>query len=91
MSSDTSAEARPTEDPPTEGDSTDESPAGLPSADEVSEEEREEIEAERKERLDPENRPDSAEVDNTDRDFDTTRGQFTDSEDHGLGPFSDPE
>lgn len=63
----------------------------MDSADEVSDQEREEIEAERKERLDPENRPDAAEVDNTDREFDETRGQFTDSEDQGLGPFSDPE
>ncbi|HYF71856.1 MAG TPA: hypothetical protein VD864_03490 [Nocardioides sp.] len=40
----------------------------------------EEIEAERRERLDPENRPEQAEVDNTDRDFDVERGMFTDSE-----------
>lgn len=39
-----------------------------------------EVEAERQERLDPENRPDNAEVDNTDRDFDVERGMFTDSE-----------
>lgn len=39
-----------------------------------------EVEAERRERLDPDNRPDEAEVDNTDRDFDVERGMFTDSE-----------
>ena len=46
------------------------------------------------ERLDPDNRPDGAEVDNTDRTFDVDRGQFTDSEDYDESepaPFSDPE
>ena len=45
-------------------------------------EDAEEIEQERQERLDPENRPDNAEVDNTDRDFDATKGKFTDAEDY---------
>jgi hypothetical protein len=45
-------------------------------------EDAEEIEAERQERLDPDNRPDGAEVDNTDRDFDVEKGRFTDSEDY---------
>jgi hypothetical protein len=59
---------------------------------ELSQEELDEIEAERKERLDPDNRPEHAEVDNTDRDFDSTTGQFTDHEpDPDLGPFEDPE
>ena len=40
----------------------------------------EEVEEERRERLDPENRPDQAEVDNTDREFDVEKGMFTDSE-----------
>lgn len=40
----------------------------------------EDVERERRERLDPENRPDRAEVDNTDREFDETKGMFTDSE-----------
>jgi len=44
----------------------------------VSEEEQAEIEQTREERLDPENRPESAEVDNTDRTFDPERGEFTD-------------
>ena len=55
---------------------------------------KEEIEAERKRRLDPENRPDGAEVDNTDRTFDHDRGKFTDSEDYDESEppkFSDPE
>jgi hypothetical protein len=40
----------------------------------------EEIEADRQERLDPDNRPDGAEVDNTDRQFDAEKGLFEDSE-----------
>jgi hypothetical protein len=59
---------------------------------EVSEAEREQIEQERKERLDPDNRPDNAEVDNTQRDFDTEHGEFTDADhDEQLGPFSSDE
>ena len=59
---------------------------------ELSQEQIQEIEAEREERLDPDNRPDNAEVDNTDRDFDTSTGQFTDHEpDPDLGPFEDKE
>jgi hypothetical protein len=41
-----------------------------------------EIEKERQERLDPENRPDGVEVDNTDRDFDPEKGMFTDNDDY---------
>jgi hypothetical protein len=67
-------------------------PAATDRTDEVSQAEVDEIEAERERRLDPDNRPDNAEVDNTDRDFDATRGQFTDSDpDPELGPFSDPD
>ena len=40
----------------------------------------EDVERERRERLDPDNRPDEAEVDNTGREFDETKGMFTDSE-----------
>lgn len=48
----------------------------------------EEIEQERERRLDPDNRPDGAEIDNTDRDFDVARGRFEDSDvDEELGPF----
>lgn len=42
-----------------------------------SEEEIKEIEEERERRLDPENRPANAEVDNTQRDFDPEEGEFT--------------
>jgi hypothetical protein len=49
------------------------------------------VEEERGKRLDPDNRPENAEVDNTDRDFDVVKGQFTDSEDDpDIGPFNDP-
>ena len=50
-----------------------------------------EIEQERQERLDPENRPTNAEVDNSARDFDIAAGQFTDHDkDEEIGPFNDP-
>ena len=39
-----------------------------------------EVERERAERLDPDNRPDGAEIDNTDRDFDVEKGMFADTE-----------
>jgi hypothetical protein len=42
--------------------------------------EADEVEQERQERLDPDNRPDAAEVDNTQRTFDETKGLFTDSD-----------
>jgi len=61
------------------------------TADQVPEEVLDEIEQERRERLDPDNRPETAEVDNTDREFDVPRGQFTDSDhDDDLGPYNDP-
>jgi hypothetical protein len=53
-----------------------------------------EIEQTREMRLDPENRPENAEVDNSDRSFDSQRGHFTDVEqyDESAPPqFSDPE
>ena len=43
---------------------------------EISEEEQREIEEERQERLDPDNRPDNSEVDNTNRTFED--GEFKD-------------
>ena len=52
------------------------------------------MEEEREKRLDPDNRPDGAEIDNTERTFDVDRGQFTDSEDYDdsePAPFADPE
>ncbi len=57
-------------------------------ADDIDEEQ---IEQEREERLDPENRPKNAEVDNSARDFDIASGQFTDHDkDEEVGPFNDP-
>lgn len=55
---------------------------GIDPSKEPDEETKQEIDAERDRRLDPENRPDGAEVDNTDRTFDSERGQFTDSEEY---------
>jgi hypothetical protein len=46
-----------------------------PEAEEMSDEE---LEAEREERLDPENRHPHTEVDNTQRDFDAEAGRFND-------------
>lgn len=63
----------------TSGDDERQRSHGLPSPDEVSQEELDEIEAERKRRLDPDNRPEMAEVDNTDREFDLEAGEFVDS------------
>jgi hypothetical protein len=40
------------------------------------------IEDERVRRLDADNRPDNAEVDNTNREFDSSVGMFTDSDDY---------
>jgi len=45
-------------------------------------EDKEDIEKDREERLDPDNRPDGVEVDNTDREFDPEKGMFTDSDDY---------
>ena len=67
---------------------------GIDPTSEPDEETKQEIEEEREKRLDPDNRPDGAEVDNTDRTFDVDRGQFTDAEDYDdsePAPFSDPE
>jgi hypothetical protein len=56
-------------------------------ADSLSADELEEI---RQERLDPDNRPDNVEVDNTQRDFDTNTGKFTDSDmEEDVGPFDE--
>lgn len=51
--------------------------AGEASPDDVD---VEQLEQERQERLDPDNRPDGAEIDNTGRDFDPEVGLFTDSD-----------
>ncbi len=44
---------------------------------ELSDEDKQAVEQEREERLDPENRPANAEVDNTGREFDVEKGEFT--------------
>jgi hypothetical protein len=49
------------------------------------EDELREIEEERERRLDSDNRPDDAEVDNTERTFDSDTGLFTDSEEYDEG------
>ena len=67
---------------------------GIDPEAEPDEETQQEIEQTREERLAPENRPDGAEVDNTQRTFDTDRGMFTDNDDHtedAPAPFADPE
>jgi hypothetical protein len=46
-----------------------------------TEDDESDIEEERKRRLDPENRPENAEVDNTQRTFDAEKGVFEDSPD----------
>jgi hypothetical protein len=56
--------------------------AGLPTQDDVPAETVEQIEQDRQERLDPENRPDGAEINNTDRSFDSGAGKFTDDDDY---------
>lgn len=57
----------------------------------LSEDEVAEIEREREQRLGE--RPENAEVDNTQRDFDATKGMFTDSPgyDEAPAPFPPPE
>jgi hypothetical protein len=49
----------------------------------------EQIEAERRDRLDPANRPENAEVDNTHREFDSEAGMFTDQP--GYDELSDED
>jgi hypothetical protein len=67
---------------------------GLDPNQQPDEETKRQIEAEREERLDPANRPENAEIDNTDRTFDHDRGAFTDSEGYDASEppkYSDPE
>lgn len=68
------------------------------SPDDIDKDLLEEIEAERQERLDPDNRPDNAEVDNTQRTFIAEEARFEDTElseeeqNDGLGQKEpDPE
>jgi hypothetical protein len=67
---------------------------GIDPNQEPDDQTKQEMEEERRRRLDPENRPDGAEVDNMDRTFDHDRGQFTDSPDYDESEppvFKDPE
>ncbi|MCW2762165.1 MAG: hypothetical protein JWR85_2366 [Marmoricola sp.] len=67
---------------------------GIDPKAEPDEDTKKEIEEERDRRLDPDNRPENAVVDNTPRDFDVERGQFKDSDDYDDSeppPFRDPE
>jgi hypothetical protein len=55
---------------------------------------KKEMEEEREKRLDPDNRPDNAEVDNTERTFDPDTGRFTDSaeyDEHESTPYAGPD
>ena len=81
----------PTSDPPSQaGDDGGEHRDDVPPEDDADSggtpqpgadpEDEQQIEEERQRRLDPENRPDNVEVDNTDRDFDPEKGMFTDAE-----------
>jgi hypothetical protein len=97
--SDTSGDARTHENPVIDGESPspDQQPDGgeivesrekSPESDELS---AEELEEERQRRLDPENRPEATEVDNTDRTFDPISGTFEDDDRDGVNaPFEDP-
>ena len=60
--------------------------AGYSTDDEVSKEEAEKLEKEREERLDPDNRPENALVDNTQREFDPDEGFQVAGEDVENGP-----
>ena len=98
MADQTDAETEPETETETDestdaGDSEESQSAGkLPDAEDMSDDEREKIESDRQERLDPDNRPEGSEIDNSDRDFDVESGQFEDADkDLGLGPFNDPE
>jgi hypothetical protein len=63
----------PEEDIPSDGEAFDGTPV-------------DQIQKERAERLDPENRPDNAEVDNTDRELDIEKGMFTDEPGYEEAP-----
>lgn len=59
---------------------------GYSTDDEVTEEEAEQLEKERQERLDPDNRPENALVDNTQREFDPDEGFQVPPEEVENGP-----
>ncbi len=66
---------------------------GIDFTEEPDEETKQQLLREREERLDPDNRPETAEVDNTERTFDPATGEFSDSETHDRSEprFSDLE
>lgn len=67
---------------------------GIDPREEPDEQTRQQMDAEREQRLDPANRPEGAEIDNSGRTFDSERGQFTDDEDYDESEppkFSDAE
>ena len=66
---------------------------GIEPNKEPDDETKQEMEEEREKRLDPDNRPDGAEIDNTDRTFDVDQGMFTDNDDFeedARGPVRRP-
>ena len=70
----TGRHAAPDDDPNSDGEGHGTRYPGADPADE------EQIEEDREQRLDPDNRPEGAEIDNTDREFDATKGMFTDAD-----------
>ncbi len=64
-------------EPTDTGEESSESGSKFDPDSEISDEDREQLEKERQERLDPENRPVNAEVDNTGREFDPVKEEFT--------------
>ncbi len=67
---------------------------GIEPDKEPDDETKQDMEEERERRLDPDNRPDNVEIDNTDRTFDADRGMFTDNDEYDESadaPFTDPE
>jgi hypothetical protein len=60
--------------------------AGYSADDEITDEEAEQLEKEREERLDPDNRPANALVDNTQREFDPDEGFQVPGEEVEDGP-----
>lgn len=66
---------------------------GIDTTSEPDEQTKEEMEEERQRRLDPDNRPEAAEVDNTQRDFDVDAGKFTDRDDYDESetPYAGPD
>lgn len=114
MSDDTQQAERPTDDDTASADTAGVEAAGFESSnnsrdeteaimnaespEDVDDSLLEQIESERKERLAPENRPDNAEVDNTQRTFNAETARFEDSDvpadeaDDGIGQKEpDPE